>query len=153
MWCHTVPIVLVADSRGSACSHQPSAFLAIDPPAFNQRPLSTGPCFSDMGIDSDCGYRSLLPFRAVTGEVVHTEPIGWKEAVGLDKDDLQAWEGPTEAEVAKDVAVEVGCSSPGPRPLGTWTHNTNIHKTQIYHNIQDHVHTHRTQCCLGRMEL
>lgn len=43
-----------------------------------------------------------------SGEVVQTEPLGWREAVTLEEDDLQSWEGPSKEDVAKDVATEVG---------------------------------------------
>ena len=42
-----------------------------------------------------------------TGDVVQTEPKGWSEAMGLGEHELEGWEGPTEPEVARDVAVEV----------------------------------------------
>lgn len=41
------------------------------------------------------------------GETVHIEPKGWSEAMGLGDHELEGWEGPTESEVSRDVAVEV----------------------------------------------
>lgn len=41
------------------------------------------------------------------GDVVQVEPKGWSEAMGLEEHELEGWEGPTEGEVARDVAVEV----------------------------------------------
>lgn len=41
------------------------------------------------------------------GEVVQIEPKGWSEAVGLEEHELEGWEGPTQSEKTRDVAVEV----------------------------------------------
>ncbi len=35
------------------------------------------------------------------------EPKGWSEAMGLGEHELEGWEGPTQGEVSRDVAVEV----------------------------------------------
>ncbi|CAM9385522.1 unnamed protein product, partial [Ectocarpus sp. 12 AP-2014] len=41
-----------------------------------------------------------------SGDVVQTEPKGWSEAMGLGEHELEGWEGPTQDEVSRDVAVE-----------------------------------------------
>lgn len=35
------------------------------------------------------------------------EPKGWSEAMGLGEHELEGWEGPTQGEVSRDVAVDV----------------------------------------------
>ncbi|CAM9330763.1 unnamed protein product, partial [Ectocarpus sp. 4 AP-2014] len=41
-----------------------------------------------------------------SGDVVQTEPKGWSDAMGLGEQELEGWEGPTQDEVSRDVAVE-----------------------------------------------
>ncbi|CAB1117154.1 unnamed protein product [Ectocarpus sp. CCAP 1310/34] len=41
-----------------------------------------------------------------SGDVVQTEPKGWSEAMGLGEHELEGWEGPTQDEVSRDVAIE-----------------------------------------------
>lgn len=51
-----------------------------------------------------------IPFfdlHSGAGDVVQTEPKGWSEAMGLGEHELAGWEGPSKAEVSRDVAVEV----------------------------------------------
>lgn len=53
-----------------------------------------------------------------TGEVVAIEPKGWSEAMGLGEDEFDAWEGPNQSEIAKDVAVDVSALGRIPTNFG-----------------------------------
>lgn len=54
----------------------------------------------------DC-FRLLHLFFIAEGDVVQIEPKGWSEAMGLGEHELEGWEGPTQGEISRDVAVDV----------------------------------------------